>query len=215
MEHDVMYAFLPMLIGGGLSLASLIGGALSGDKGKSTEEGEKLRKMFLGEIETERGIARGGPSQARQDFDPRGALSETLEGAAGLILPQFRDAIMDITGGAVGGGRLSTGFFGDDLRRGTRPFVDRFANFAKTGSLQASGLDLRNIEGGERTDLLNRGLFFDVLSGGLDREQERKDRGRGNFWQTLGGIGGSLLGLGGFNPFGGSGSNTYNRSGGM
>ena len=215
MEHDVMYALLPMLIGGGLSLASLIGGALSGDKGKSTEEGEKLRKMFLGEIETERGIARGGPSQARQDFDPRGALSETLDGAAGLILPQFRDAIMDITGGAVGGGRLSTGFFGDDLRRGTRPFVDRFANFAKTGSLQASGQELENITGGERTEFANRSLFFEAASGGMDREQERKDRGRSRFWETLGGVGGSLLGLGTFNPFGGSGSSGGGYGGGM
>jgi hypothetical protein len=215
MEHDVMYAFLPLLIGGGLSLASLIGGALSGDKGKSTEEGEKLRQMLLGEIETARGRSSAGPSEARQGFDANKTAREAIGAYSRLALPGIHDAIQDITGGAVGGGRLSTGFLGEDLERFTRKATDRGFDVATSRGLEGSAQNLRNIEGGERTDLLNRGLFYDLLTGTLDREQERKDRGRSNFWQTLGGIGGSFLGLGGFNPFRAGGSTGYQMGQGV
>jgi hypothetical protein len=202
---EYLEAIIPLLVGGGLSLASLIGGALSG--GGESEESAALRKMFLEEINTERGIARGGPSQARQDFDAVGQSREATEASFRLMAPDFFRGIENLTGGAEGAGRLSTGFFTEDLGDFTRRGLQQFADTATANSLRGLSLNLQNIEGGERTDLANRNLFFEAMLGGLDMETARKnakDRRNAGLFGTIGQIGGAFLGQGGFNPFGSS-----------
>ena len=195
MEDQILMAIpiAPLLIGG----ASLLGSIFSGGSKSSTEKDAAANlKKFRGQLFTgigeERREARSS-RQAQREFDPHTSARESSMATFKLLQPEFRRQMEDLIGGAVGGGRLQTGFVLGDAREQERRQINQMGNIIKTGSLQAEGLNLRNIEG--RAGSQDR--YLDALLGGMDIEQARENaakQSRSSMSGTLGNIAGMAFG---------------------
>lgn len=144
--------------------------------------GERTRREGL-----ERSLA-FDPSEAVSDFGS-GFLDEAREG-----LGQDFESLV---GGAVGRGRLRTGFFQRDAGRLFQDFNRRVSNAIAQQSLEASRQNLANIQGLQRTGADLLGQQVDLLGGAFDRATAEENAG-GGFLRGLatvaGGAAGSFLG---------------------
>lgn len=125
------------------------------------------------------------PSQAVSQFGS-GFLDEAREG-----LGQDFDSLV---GGAVGSGRLRTGFFQRDAGRLFQDFNRRVSNAIAQQSLEASRQSLQNIQGLQRTGADLLGQQVDLLGGAFDRATAEENAEGGGFFSKVGGFVGAAAG---------------------
>ncbi len=127
-------------------------------------------------------------------FDPTAALDRYAGAAGARFRREAGESIDKVRGQQVGMGRLDTGFATQDEDRILTELGTRQQEDLDSRALDATNLELRNIEGvggyGERT----RGTYLDMLSGGLDRETAEANAKR----QMISSILGSVLGAGAY-----------------
>lgn len=127
-------------------------------------------------------------------FDP----SRAVEEFGGGFLDEAREGLgqdfESLVGGAVGRGRLRTGFFQRDAGRLFQDFNRRVSNAIAQQSLEASRQNLANIQGLQRTgsDLL--GQQIDLLGGAFDRATAEENAQGGGFLGGLAKVGGFIAG---------------------
>ena len=141
--------------------------------------GERTRREGL-----ERSLA-FDPSQAVSQFG-QGFLDEAREGLG--------QDFQSLVGGAVGSGRLRTGFFQQDAGRLFQDFNRRVSNAIAQQSLEASRQNLQNIQGLQRTGADLLGQQVDLLGGAFDRAPAEENASGGGFFSTLAQVGGFAAG---------------------
>lgn len=132
-------------------------------------------------------------------FDPSQAVSQFGKGFLDEAREGLGQDFQSLVGGAVGAGRLRTGFFQRDAGRLFQDFNRRVSNAIAQQSLEASRQNLQNIQGLQRTGADLLGQQVDLLGGAFDRATaEENAQGGGFFSKALGFVGGALLpGIGG------------------
>ena len=134
-------------------------------------------------------------------FDPYEAVSTAAGGAWGMLEPELQRTIDRRRAGAVGRGRLNTGFQDIDEREILRGGRDYLSNVIASNAMNAASLDLNNIQGiggyGER----KTGNYLDLGAAELDRAQadeNARQQRKAQKWSLLGkfagGAAGTLLG---------------------
>ncbi len=140
------------------------------------------------------GTAAQAGLQQGLDFDPSQAVSQFGSGFLDEAREGLGQDFQSLVGGAVGGGRLRTGFFQQDAGRLFQDFNRRVSNAIAQQSLEASRQRLQNLQGlqGFGANLL--GQQADVLGAAFDRgTAEENAQGGSIFGKILGGVGGLVL----------------------
>ena len=135
------------------------------------------------------------------DFDPSEAVTEYGRGFMDEAGDQLTNQFEDLTGGAVGSGRMKTGFFQNDGKQMFQDFNRRVANAISAQSLNAASLDMQNTQG---LGAYGQDMFKqqgDLLTGEMDRAQAEENARTSPMDAIMQG-GGMLLGMG--MPGGGS-----------
>ncbi len=131
-------------------------------------------------------------------FDPSEAVSQFGTGFLDEAREGLEQDFGSLVGGAVGSGRLRTGFFQRDAGRLFQDFNRRVSNAIAQQSLEASRQNLQNIQGLQRTGADLLGQQVDLLGGAFDRATAEENASGGGFFRTLatiaGGAAGSFLG---------------------
>ncbi len=131
-------------------------------------------------------------------FDPTEAVSQFGSGFLDEAREGLEQDFGSLVGGAVGSGRLRTGFFQRDAGRLFQDFNRRVSNAIAQQSLEASRQNLQNIQGLQRTGADLLGQQVDLLGGAFDRATAEENASGGGFFSTLatiaGGAAGSFLG---------------------
>ncbi len=135
-------------------------------------------------------------------FDPRAAAEETSRGIASRLFSDPTQGLgrqLDVLRGeSAGRFRSDTGFFLEDRERIFSDFNQRLSDAIAANSLQAEGLNLRNIQGIGQFGSNVQNRFVNLLGGSLDRGQQQMNAQGGSlFARLLGGaaglVGGSVL----------------------
>lgn len=130
-------------------------------------------------------------------FDPYAAVEQTAMGSYNLLADQLDRRLKGLRGQQVGMGRLNTGFATSDEDDLVREGRDQLTNMLLAASMNAAQMDL------SRTNMLGsyagqqQQNYYDLLSGGLDREtaeRNARQQKRGGLWGAVGAIGGAALG---------------------
>ncbi len=132
--------------------------------------------------------------QRSLQFDPSKAVSEFGSGFLDEAREGLGQDFESLVGGAVGGGRLRTGFFQQDAGRLFQDFNRRVSNAIAQQSLEASRQRLQNLQGlqGFGANLLQQ--QGDVIGGAFDRGiAEENAKGGGFLGKALGFAGGLVL----------------------
>jgi len=127
-------------------------------------------------------------------FDPTEAVSQFGQGFLDEAREGLGQDFQSLVGGAVGSGRLRTGFFQQDAGRLFQDVNRRVSNAIAQQSLEASRQSLQNIQGLQRTgsDLL--GQQIDLLGGAFDRATAEENAQGGGFFSKLAGVAGLAAG---------------------
>ncbi len=150
---------------------------------------------------TERTLAAGERGAA--EFDPTQAVTQFGQGFVEEAREGLGQEFESLVGGAVGRGRLRTGFFQRDAGRLFQDFNRRVSQAIAQQSLEASRQQLVNIQGLQRTGTNLLQQQIDLLGGAFDRataeENANKGGGFGGFLKGalgagLGIVGGAALG---------------------
>jgi len=160
-----------------------------------TQQYESGMRDLFGEEQEAAGVAR----DRQQSYDPYAAAAKAAKAQYGTFDRDLRENIEDLRGSQVGTGRLRTGFGYEDQDRLYRGAIEDMNNEIGSRSMQAAGLDLRNIEGMQ----MARPLAGELGAGGLDYEMAKKDFESKKKGGLLGGIGGLIGGGIGFLAGGG------------
>lgn len=123
-------------------------------------------------------------------FDPYAALDKAAQGATGRFRRDVGRSVQELRGQQVGMGRLDTGFATQDEDRVVTDLADREQENLNSQALQATGLDLRNIEGVGQYGLSQGNTYLDLLTGQLDRETADANAKRQMWASILGGLSG-------------------------
>ena len=173
-----------------------------GRRGRSLAQFDRL----TGDLESQASRATEAGLQGALDFDPSQAVTRFGQGfldEAGEALGQQFEGLV---GGAVGAGRLRTGFFQRDAGRLFQDFNRRVSNAIALQSLEASRQSLVNIQGLNQTGGLIRSQQIDVLGGALDRataeENANQGGGFGGFLKSAVGAGLGIAGAAFLGPLG-------------
>ncbi len=157
---------------------------------KPIDEYRDQFRDLLGKESESADIAR----QRQQDYDPYEAASRAAGASYERFDRDFREDIEDFRGSQVGTGRLRTGFGYEDQDRLYRGGIEDMNRQIAERSMQAAGLDLRNIEGMQGA----REMTGALAAGGIDQENARADYESKKKGGLFGGIGGLLGGAAGF-----------------
>lgn len=137
------------------------------------------KNRFGRAIQSEGEATRGSTREVRQ-FDP----TEYARRAARAQFETFREDLGEdfetLRGRQVGTGRLRSGFGHQTQDRFLRDRLDRLDRALATRAQTAGGQKLQQLGLQSR----NRGRYFDLLSGQLDRETAESNAKRG-FWGNL------------------------------
>lgn len=147
-------------------------------------------------------VATGNYLDYATNFDASKGLNDFAKGAYGTISEQLDKRLKDLTGSAVGAGRLNTGFFDEDQGEVVRGAQRDFSNAIASQAVNAQGQQLQNAEGlasfgqgqqRDANDLLTSRR--EELENAYREEQARKRKsGFGGFiGGALGGIAGSAI----------------------
>ena len=135
-----------------------------------------------------------GAQERSEAFDPSEAVSEFGSGFLDEAREGLGQEFEGLVGGAVGQGRLRTGFFQRDAGRLFQDFNRRVSNAVAMQSLNAAQLDLQNIQGQSRVGLDLMSQQGDVIGGAFDRATaEENAQGGSIFGRVLGGAAGLVL----------------------
>ena len=135
-----------------------------------------------------------GAQERAEAFDPSQAVTEFGSGFLDEAREGLGQEFDSLVGGAVGSGRLRTGFFQRDAGRLFQDFNRRVSNAIAMQSLNAAQLDLQNIQGQSRVGLDLMRQQGDVIGGAFDRATaEDNARGGSIFGRILGGAAGLVL----------------------
>lgn len=131
------------------------------------------------------------------NFDARGAARDTANSMYEDFAKALERSITDLRGSQVGRGRTRTGWGWKKEDQLVADGRDQLTRDIAGLSLQAEGLNLRNLEGigAYGTNTTNR--YLDILAGNRDAalaEQDRKRRDKAGLWGLAGRVGGALLG---------------------
>lgn len=127
-------------------------------------------------------------------FDPSEAVSQFGTGFLDEAREGLEQDFGSLVGGAVGSGRLRTGFFQRDAGRLFQDFNRRVSNAIAQQSLEASRQNLQNIQGLQRTGADLLGQQVDLLGGAFDRATAEENASGGGFFSTLAQVGGFAAG---------------------
>jgi hypothetical protein len=131
-------------------------------------------------------------------FDARDSLAEFTRGATDQSQRAFRSNLNRLKGSSVRAGRLNTGFFDEDAGELALDSQANLNNMISQQSMQALRMqqdnDARYLSAGQQQEQ----QYFDLLTGGLDREQAERNRRtqqRSSMWSSLASLGGTALGF--------------------
>ena len=141
-----------------------------------------------GQVEERGGRALEGGIRGAEEFDPTQAVEQFGRGFLDEAREGLGQDFESLVGGAVGQGRLRTGFFQRDAGRLFQDFNRRVSNAIAQQSLEASRQSLANIQGLQRTGTNLLQQQIDLLGGAFDRATAEENANRG------GGFGGFLKG---------------------
>ncbi len=130
----------------------------------------------------------------QQEYDPYASAQRAAGAQYETFSRDFREDIEDFRGSQVGSGRLRTGFGYEDQDRLYRGGIEDMNRQIAMRSMQASGLELRNIEGMQGA----RDLTGELAAGGIDQENARADyesKKKGGLFGGIGGLIGGGIGL--------------------
>ncbi len=137
----------------------------------------------------------GGAMDRFKNFNASAGFETAVRGATNSARRAFGDNLRDLKGSAVRNGRLNTGFFdedaGDLYERTQANLDDRISSMAMQSQgqqLEADGRYLGAVQGQQQQ-------YFDLLSGGLDRETAAENAKKQRRASLLGGLA-SLAGTG-------------------
>lgn len=133
------------------------------------------------------GTATRASLQGQLDFDPSQAVTEFGSGFLDEAREGLGQDFESLVGGAVGRGRLRTGFFQQDAGRLFQDFNRRVSNAIAQQSLEASRQRLANLQGlgAFGTNLLDQ--QGTLIAGAADLAQGAENAGGGNPFARIGG----------------------------
>jgi hypothetical protein len=133
-------------------------------------------------------------------FDPQESLNRYATGAWDTIQNRVggvRDQLRDLGGASVGAGRLDSGFFDEDQGAVINRGMESFGSALAQQSMNATGMEQRNIEGIGATGEARGTRYLDLLAGGMDRAQAeinaRRQR-QADMWGSIMQAGGQVAG---------------------
>jgi len=129
----------------------------------------------------------------QQEYDPYASAQRAAGAQYETFSRDFREDIEDFRGSQVGTGRLRTGFGYEDQDRLYRGGIEDMNRQIALRSMDASRLELRNIEGMQGS----RSLTGELAAGGIDQENARADYEAKKKGGLFGGIGGLIGGAAG------------------
>jgi hypothetical protein len=133
------------------------------------------------------------------EFDPYARVEQSAMGSYNLLADQLGKQMQTLRSQQVGMGRLQTGFASEDETDLVREGRDQLTNMLLANSMQAAQMDQSRIGMLGSYAGQQQSNYYDLLSGGLDREQAERNarqQKRGGLFGTIGAIGGALLGSG-------------------
>ncbi len=157
----------------------------------NSEEQQRRTQQGFGELERTLsetgGTATRAALQGQLDFDPSQAVTEFGRGFLDEAREGLGQDFESLVGGAVGRGRLRTGFFQQDAGRLFQDFNRRVSNAIAQQSLEASRQRLANLQGlgAFGTNLLDQ--QGTLISGSLDLQQGAENAQGGNPFARIGG----------------------------
>lgn len=173
---------LPLLAAAGIGLgSSLLGGALGSRAGRQTKYGKQLQNRYLSAMGGQEGRANRAEDYYLDEamgFDPSAAMREYGEAAYGDFRRNLTRDVGELGGRAVGAGRLDTGFYDVDQGELVSDLASRYQEAISSKALEASGLDLRRIEGVGSYGQGARNTYLDLLAGERDREMAERNAKR-------------------------------------
>jgi hypothetical protein len=192
---DALKYAAPLAPGGGM-VADLLAKKKAGMTAGGAGGAESLDQEYQDAINAEKAGPTGAGYEGLKGFDPAAAYGTYLGGAQNKFMDILRRSNADITGSAVGRGRLNTGFYNQDIGDNENRIAQDFASEASGAALQTAGMQeskygtLAGLEGEQR----NR--YYDLLSGGLDRATANANAKRAEKSSTKNSILGILGDLG-------------------
>ena len=138
--------------------------------------------------------ASGQAWQRQANYDPYAAANRSARAQFETFERDLGRGLEDLRGSQVGTGRLRSGFGYQDQDRLWEGAVESLNREVAKRSMDAAGLDLRNIEGMQNA----RSLAAEMASGGMDRELQMYEIEQARKQGTGGLIGGALGGALGF-----------------
>lgn len=157
-------------------------------------------------------VTRGGQAAAGAEdeylrrsraFDPYAAAEKSARGQFSMFRDVLNKDVRKLRGEQVGMGRLDTGWAQQDEDELVSDSYDRLNDTIMANANNAASMELSHINGMGNYGLQRSGMFYDLLSGQLDREQAAKnarDSRRGGLWSAIGSIGGAGIGMLAGNP---------------
>lgn len=141
--------------------------------------------------------------QRANSFDPYAAASASAQGQFQQFLPLLQRNIASLRGQQAGMGRLNTNWGSADEDRLVGDSLNNLNSQIAERSMQAAGMDMQNFQGLGQYGQNKSGMYYDLLSGAMDREQAEKNAKRGMWGGLLSaGLGAAGMVLGG--PVGGA-----------
>ena len=159
--------------------------------------GEMYHNALLG---TQQGGAADLPGAIDRvrNYNAQGALDTYTRAATDRSQLAFRNNLRDLKGSEVRNGRLNTGFFDEDVGQlaldSNRQLNDQIGSRALEASQMQQTNDARYLGAAEQ----QQQQYFDLLTGGLDREQAEKNRQsqqRSSLLGSLASLGGTAIGF--------------------
>lgn len=121
--------------------------------------------------------------EGMRDFDPDAAFRTSAEGAMGDFRREMSDQLRDLTGSAVGAGRLNTGFFDEDRGEVATRLGGQFQDRLAQGAMQTAGMRQQQLGQMGQMAGQRQNRYLELLTGKMDRdtgnENARRDRRTG------------------------------------
>ncbi len=188
------FPLIPVIAGAATSLVGGVAGSLAGRKGGREKDYENRYFRAMRRQGGRADRAEDYYLDEAMDFDPREAMEEYGDAAYGKFSRQLGRDIEGLRGEAVGAGRLDTGFYDVDQGELVSDIANRYQEAISSRALEASGQNLRRLEGIGSYGRGTRNTYLDMIAGGLDRETAERNAKR-RMWSGAIGSGAGVAGL--------------------
>jgi hypothetical protein len=123
-----------------------------------------------------------------KNFDANAGFESAVRGATGRAKRTFDLSLEGLKGSAVRNGRLNTGFFDEDAGRLYEQTQDNLNNTIGQYALQTQGQQLQANQAYLGAGQNQQQQYYDLLSGGLDRETAEGNARKARKASLLGGL---------------------------